>query len=54
MERCAPAHYFLGLVAKLSGDAPAALTHFRRTVELNPHHIDAAREIRLAQQQQKK
>ena len=49
-ERCAPAHYFLGVIAKLCGDAPGALKHFKRTVELQPDHIDAQREIRMAAQ----
>ena len=49
-ERCAPAHYFLGVIAKLVGDAPGALKHFKKTVELQPDHIDAQREIRMATQ----
>lgn len=49
-ERCAPAHYFLGVIAKLTGDATGALKHFKRTVELQPDHIDAQREIRMAAQ----
>ncbi|WP_164007967.1 DnaJ domain-containing protein [Pyxidicoccus trucidator] len=49
-ERCAPAHYFLGVIAKLVGDASSALKHFKRTVELQPDHIDAQREIRMATQ----
>ncbi|WP_284664822.1 DnaJ domain-containing protein [Myxococcus sp. SDU36] len=49
-ERCAPAHYFLGVIAKLSGDVPGSLKHFKRTVELQPDHIDAQREIRMASQ----
>jgi len=49
-ERCAPAHYFLGVIAKLSGDVPGSLKHFKRTVELQPDHIDAQREIRMAAQ----
>ncbi|RKI39029.1 molecular chaperone DnaJ, partial [Corallococcus sp. AB004] len=49
-ERCAPAHYFLGVIAKLCGDAPGALKHFKRTVELQPDHIDAMREVRMASQ----
>ncbi|QDE95402.1 MULTISPECIES: DnaJ domain-containing protein [Myxococcus] len=49
-ERCAPAHYFLGVIAKLSGDAQGSLKHFKRTVELQPDHIDAQREIRMASQ----
>ena len=49
-DRCAPAHYFLGVMAKALGDAGGALKHFRRTVELQPDHIDAMREIRIATQ----
>jgi tetratricopeptide (TPR) repeat protein len=49
-ERCAPAHYFLGVIAKAVGDAAGALKHFKRTVELQPDHIDAQREIRMAAQ----
>lgn len=49
-ERCAPAHYFQGVIAKLTGDATGALKHFKRTVELQPDHIDAQREIRMAAQ----
>jgi curved DNA-binding protein CbpA len=49
-ERCAPAHYFLGVIAKACGDAAGALKHFKKTVELQPDHIDAQREIRMAAQ----
>jgi hypothetical protein len=49
-ERCAPAHYFLGVIAKVCGDAAGALKHFKRTVELQPDHIDAMREVRMASQ----
>ncbi|HZH04009.1 MAG TPA: DnaJ domain-containing protein, partial [Myxococcaceae bacterium] len=46
-ERCAPAHYFLGQLAKLTGDNAGALKHFKRTVEIQPEHTDAQRELRL-------
>ncbi|HYV49331.1 MAG TPA: DnaJ domain-containing protein [Myxococcaceae bacterium] len=46
-ERIASAHYFVGHIAKLTGDERMALKEFKRTVELNPDHIDAAREVRL-------
>ncbi|RKH32215.1 DnaJ domain-containing protein, partial [Corallococcus sp. CA031C] len=49
-ERMAPAHYFLGVIAKLSGDVTGSLKHFKRTVELQPDHIDAMREVRMAAQ----
>lgn len=49
-ERIAPGHYFLGVIAKMCGDASGALKHFKRCVEIQPDHIDAQREIRLAAQ----
>ncbi|MFL5355838.1 DUF4388 domain-containing protein [Archangium sp.] len=49
-EKVASAHYFLGAIAKLCGDQSGAMKHFQRTVELQPNHIDAQREIRMAQQ----
>jgi tetratricopeptide (TPR) repeat protein len=47
-ERCAPAHYFMGQLHKLTGDAAAALKHFKRCVNIDPQHVDAQREIRIA------
>ena len=44
---CAPAHYFLGHIAKLGGDKKVALKHFRQAVEIKPDFIDAKREVRL-------
>jgi curved DNA-binding protein CbpA len=49
-DKVASAHYFLGVIAKLCGDNSGALKHFQRTVELQPNHIDAQREIRMAAQ----
>ncbi|KFE71595.1 DnaJ domain-containing protein [Hyalangium minutum] len=49
-ERCVQAHYFLGVIAKTLGDNTGAQKHFKRTVELQPDHIDAQREIRIATQ----
>jgi len=46
-EFCASAHYFLGQIAKLTGDPKAALKHFKKAVEIKPDHIDAKREVRL-------
>lgn len=46
-ERCAPAHYFLGHIAKLCGDNAGATKHFKRAVEIQPDHVDALRELRL-------
>jgi tetratricopeptide (TPR) repeat protein len=47
-ERCAPAHYFIGQLHKLTGDLPTALKHFKRCVVLDPQHVDGQREIRIA------
>ena len=49
-ERCAPAHYFIGQLHKLTGDPATALKHFKRCVAIDPQHVDAQREIRLATQ----
>ncbi|WP_434387125.1 J domain-containing protein [Melittangium boletus] len=49
-DRVAAGHYFLGVIAKLCGDTSGSLKHFQRTVELQPNHIDAQREIRMAAQ----
>ena len=46
-RHCASAHYFLGQIAKLTGDTRTALTQFKKAVELKPDHIDAKREVRL-------
>jgi curved DNA-binding protein CbpA len=42
----AAAWYFLGFVAKVTGDLKTAKQHFQKTVQLDPKHIDAARELR--------
>jgi hypothetical protein len=47
-ERCAPAHYFIGQLYKLTGDPATALKHFKRCVQLDPQHVNAQREIRIA------
>jgi curved DNA-binding protein CbpA len=49
-DKVASGHYFLGVIAKLCGDNHGALKHFQRTVEVQPNHIDAQREIRMAAQ----
>jgi hypothetical protein len=46
-ERCAPAHYFIGQVYKLTGDSASALKHFKKCVSIDSTHVDAQREIRL-------
>lgn len=39
-------HYTLGLIARDAGDKRAAKSHFEKCLQLNPRHIDAAREMR--------
>jgi len=39
-------HYTLGLIARDAGDKRAAKAHFEKCLQLNPRHIDAARELR--------
>ena len=49
-DKVAVAHYYLGVIAKACGDGKGALKHFQKAVELQPNHIEAQREIRLASQ----
>ena len=44
----ASAYYFLGFVAKAHGDEKTAMTNFKKCVALDPKHIDAQREVRVA------
>ncbi len=46
-ERCAAAWYFQGQMSKLMGDPATAKRHFQKTVQLQPDHVDAQRELRL-------
>jgi CheY-like chemotaxis protein/tetratricopeptide (TPR) repeat protein len=45
----ATAYYYLGQVRKACGDPAEAERMFRKTVELRPNHVEAARELRLIQ-----
>lgn len=47
--RCEKAFYWRGMLYKRMGKSDAAVRDFKRVTELNPHHIDAAREVRLHQ-----
>ncbi len=42
------AHYYRGVVLKRLKRDHEAVRHFRAAAELNPHNVDAAREVRLA------
>jgi DnaJ-domain-containing protein 1 len=41
------ARWYRGLLYKRAGNQTRALIDFRRVVEVDPHHVDAARELRL-------
>ncbi len=42
------AHYYKGVVLKRLKRDAEAVRHFRTAAEINPHNVDAAREVRLA------
>ena len=44
--RCAPAFFFQGQIAKLLGDTSAAEKFFNQTLDIQPDHLDAQRELR--------
>ncbi len=44
---CERAHFYRGMLHKRAENPKQALKDFKRAVELNPHNLDAAREIRL-------
>ena len=46
-DRCEKAYFWRGMLNKRVGRAEAAYRDFRKAVDLNPHNIDAAREVRL-------
>jgi tetratricopeptide (TPR) repeat protein len=47
VERCLPAHLFLGHMAKALGDLKLAKKCYTRVLELDEKHIEAQRELRL-------
>ena len=46
-DRCEKAYFWRGMLNKRVGKSESAYRDFRRAVDLNPHNIDAAREVRL-------
>jgi tetratricopeptide (TPR) repeat protein len=46
-DRSAPSYYLMGEVARIRGDNPAALKHYKRALELKPDYIEAQRQIRF-------
>jgi DnaJ domain len=47
VERCLPAHLFLGHMNKVIGNLKAAASSYQRVIDLDPAHIEAQRELRL-------
>jgi len=47
VERCLPAHLFLGHMQKVVGNIKAASSSYQRVLDLEPTHIEAQRELRL-------
>ncbi len=47
VDRCIPAHLFLGHMAKVTGDLKLAKKCYTRVVELDEKHVEAQRELRL-------
>ncbi|HET9754547.1 MAG TPA: DnaJ domain-containing protein, partial [Myxococcales bacterium] len=47
VERCLPAHLFLGQMSKVVGDLKQAKKCFLRVLELDEKHVEAMRELRL-------
>jgi tetratricopeptide (TPR) repeat protein len=47
IDKCLPAHLFLGHMAKVVGDMKLAQKCYQRVLELEPTHIEAQRELRL-------
>ena len=47
VEKCLPAHLFLGHMSKVVGDSKLAQKCYQKVLELDPKHVDAQRELRL-------
>jgi tetratricopeptide (TPR) repeat protein len=47
VDRCLPAHLFLGQMSKVVGDLKQAKKCFQRVLELDDKHVEAMRELRL-------
>jgi hypothetical protein len=47
VDRCLPAHLFLGHMHKVVGNLKAATSSFQRVLDLDEKHVDAQRELRL-------
>lgn len=47
IDKCVPAHLFLGHMSKVVGDLKLAKRCYQRVLELEPKHVEAQRELRL-------
>jgi len=47
VDRCLPAHLFLGHMNKVVGNLKAAASAFQRVLDLDEKHVEAQRELRL-------
>ena len=47
IDKCLPAHLFLGHMSKVVGDLKLAQRCYQRVLELEPKHVEAQRELRL-------
>jgi len=47
VDRCLPAHLFLGHMHKVVGNVKAATSSFQRVLDLDEKHVEAQRELRL-------
>ncbi len=47
IERCLPAHLFLGHMAKVIGEVKLAERCYQKVLQLDPKHVEAQRELRL-------
>jgi len=47
-------HFYLGQLLKRDGKESEALTHFKKVLEVNPRHIEAAREVRIMEMRKSK
>jgi hypothetical protein len=53
VDRCVPAHLFLGHMQKIIGDVKAAGASFGRVLQLDERNVEAQRELRLMGSRQK-
>ncbi len=51
---CGPAHYQLGVIARVEGNMDHAEGHFREAVRIMPKHPEANQELRLIEMRKKK